>query len=121
MGAEGAILCHVLYAWAVSYGVDEYGQLDVVEGGGVEYEPVDMFVPGASEQKREGDRRRRMEKMSAVVRVILKEIDEGGVMRKPTWDGVRCLLLVLPLTEGKLYSSGSTWIKANILRCRDAS
>jgi hypothetical protein len=34
MGPEGAILCHVLYAWAVSYGVDEQGQLDVPDGGG---------------------------------------------------------------------------------------
>ncbi|WVW83759.1 hypothetical protein I302_105780 [Kwoniella bestiolae CBS 10118] len=100
MGPEGAILCHVLYAWAVSYGVDEYGQLDVPEGGGAPLESISLLSPGDAEMNRENDRQKRKEKMRFVIEIILKEIDEYGLMRKPTWDGVRVLLLVLPLTDG---------------------
>ena len=101
MGPEGAILCYVLYAWAVSYGVDQRGLLDVPEGGGVPDAPIDMLNPDTGELKREADRQRRRTKMIGVLEVILKRIDQCGVMRKPTWDGVRALFLVLPLTEGK--------------------
>lgn len=100
MGAEGAVLCHVIYAWAVSYGVDEHGRLDVPEGGG---EPLGVLsVAGTSENelRREADRQRRMAKTRSAVQIILNEIDEIGILRKPTWDGVRVLLLILPLTEG---------------------
>ncbi|KAK8864304.1 hypothetical protein IAR55_001551 [Kwoniella newhampshirensis] len=100
MGPEGAILCHVLYAWAVSYGVDENGLLDVPEGGGAPLDDVNLLGPSESETIREGDRQRRMEKMRYVIEVVLREIDECGVLRRPTWDGVRVLLTVLPLTEG---------------------
>lgn len=100
MGAEGCILCYILYAWALSYGVDESGQLDVPEGGAVPIEVYEMRHVGKSEMRREADRQRRKSKMLGVLDVILKRIDELAIMRKPTWDGVRCLLLVLPLTEG---------------------
>ncbi|WRT66252.1 uncharacterized protein IL334_003205 [Kwoniella shivajii] len=100
MGPEGAVLCHVLYAWAVSYGVDHYGRLDIPEGGGAPLENINLLSPGDGELQRETDRLKRKEKMRAVIEVILKEIDECGMMRKPTWDGVRVLLLVLPLTDG---------------------
>ncbi|WVQ67810.1 uncharacterized protein L199_006015 [Kwoniella botswanensis] len=100
MGPEGAILCHVLYAWAVSYGVDEYGKLDVPEGGGAPLEDISLLGPGDAEMKRENDRQKRKEKMKFVIEIILKEIDEYGLMRRPTWDGVRVLLMVLPLTDG---------------------
>ncbi|WWC70299.1 uncharacterized protein I206_104249 [Kwoniella pini CBS 10737] len=100
MGPEGACLCHVLYAWAVSYGVDEYGQLDVPEGGGPSLQDISLLGPGDLELKRETHRQTRREKMRSAIEVILREIDEFGIMRKPTWDGVRVLLLVLPLTDG---------------------
>jgi hypothetical protein len=100
LGQEGAILCHVLYAWAVSYGVDEYGQLDVPEGGDTSGSPISLLDPGKDEIKRENDRQARFKIMKAAVEIILDEIDACGILRKPTWDGVRVLLLLLPLTEG---------------------
>lgn len=100
LGPEGAILCHVLYAWAVSYGVDEHGRLDVPEGGGTSGSPISLLEPGKDEIKREEDRQARFAKMRTAVEVILQEIDTCGILRKPTWDGVRVLLLLLPLTEG---------------------
>lgn len=100
MDIENAILCHVLYAWAVSYGVDEYGRLDLPEGGREPLTGVNVTSACSGEVQREKDRSVRMEKMKSAVEVILKEIDDCGVMRKPTWDGVRVLLMILPLTEG---------------------
>lgn len=100
MGPEGAILCHVLYAWALSYGVDANGELDVPEGGLEPLGPLPLDNASDNELLRELDRQRRFSNMREAVEVVLKEIDECGVMRKPTWDGVRVLLLILPLTEG---------------------
>jgi hypothetical protein len=31
---------------------------------------------------------------------LLHLVDLHGIMRKPTWDGVRVLLLIWPLTQG---------------------
>ena len=42
--------------------------------------------------------------MKTAIDVILDEIDACGILRKPTWDGVRALLLLLPLTEGTSLS-----------------
>ncbi|ODN79767.1 hypothetical protein L202_03678 [Cryptococcus amylolentus CBS 6039] len=100
MGTEGAILCHVLYAWAVSYGVDEHGNMDQPDGGGQPLDTINLDQPTEVELEREKHRARRRAKMKEVIEIILKEIDEAGLLRKPTWDGVRVLLLILPLTDG---------------------
>lgn len=100
MGPEGAVLCHVLYAWALSYGVDHRGELDIPEGGGESLGVLSVVSPGPNEMRREADRQTRFEQMRKVIEIALREIDEIGIMRKPTWDGVRVLLLILPLTEG---------------------
>jgi hypothetical protein len=42
-------------------------------------------------------------KLHAVVRTILGKIDQFAIMRRPSWDGVRSLLLILPLSEGKFH------------------
>jgi hypothetical protein len=81
--------------------VNEYGQLDVPEGGGDPINGISLLEPGQNETKREQDRQTRFEKMRVAVDVILEEIDACGILRKPTWDGVRVLLLLLPLTEGE--------------------
>jgi hypothetical protein len=101
MGTVGAVLCHCLYAWGVSYGVDERGQLDVAEGGAEPLGPLNLLNVTESEARRERERQRRMEKLNRVVRTILREIDEYGLLRRPSWDGIRALLLILPLTEGE--------------------
>jgi len=45
-------------------------------------------------------RRETRERTNAMVKEVLTLIDAHGVMRRPTWDGVRVLLLILPLTQG---------------------
>jgi hypothetical protein len=81
--------------------VNEFGELDVDDA-----DQADDVLPGvnvetSARQAREHSREQRKRKTNAVVQTILKEIDDAGVMRRRTWDGVRCLLLVLPLTECK--------------------
>jgi len=61
---------------------------------------ISLLDPGKDEVKREADRQTRFTKMRVAVEIILQEIDACGILRKPTWDGVRVLLLLLPLTEG---------------------
>jgi hypothetical protein len=50
---------------------------------------------------REVARQRQLDRTNSAVREILREIDHAGIYRNVTWDGVRCLFLVLPLTESK--------------------
>jgi hypothetical protein len=102
MGHEGSLMCHILYAWACSYGVDEAGALDVPERnwpGGIL--PAENGYVWGHDQVRDRDRLKRRAKTDGVVANILKEIDDAGIMRRHSWDGVRCLLLILPLTECK--------------------
>ncbi|KAL7409829.1 hypothetical protein BDY24DRAFT_401974 [Mrakia frigida] len=80
LGPVGSIIPHVLYAWALSYGVDESGK--------------EAPPPTTNE-----DRIRRRQKCNEIVTECLGEIDRYAVMRRPTWDGVRVLLMILPLTE----------------------
>lgn len=83
--------------------MDENGQLDIPEGGAAPDGPIDLTKAGEGEMKREADRQARKTRMVAVVELILRKMDEAGIMRKPSWDGVRALLLILPLTEGTLW------------------
>lgn len=105
MGPEGAVLCHTLYAWGVAYGVDERGQFDVSEENHEPLTPISLVAVGEAEARRDVDRQRRLEKLNRVVRTILKEIDEYGILRKPSWDGVSALLLFLPLLDGSVATS----------------
>jgi hypothetical protein len=107
-----------LYAWAVSYGVDEHGQLDIPEGGSVPLTHISLIEPGKEEIQREEERNIRFNKMRWVIDIILEEIDACGILRKPTWDGSRVLLLILPLTEGK-SSLKVIWDKMLIIRYFD--
>jgi hypothetical protein len=64
------------------------------EGGAAPLGPLSLVAPGDNEMRRESDRQGRFHRMKAVVEMVLREIDECGIMRKPSWDGVRALLLM---------------------------
>lgn len=78
----GQLVAILLVVWAASFGVDEYG--------------VDNTQHGDRPNLRE-----RKQNINEMVSELLVLFDIHGVMRKPSWDGVRALLLLLPLTEGK--------------------
>ena len=69
-----------LVVWAASFGVNEFGLDDTQEGA--------------------ADIRQRKEQVNDMLQELLYLVDLHGVLRKATWDGVRLLLLLLPLTQG---------------------
>ncbi|CDZ96900.1 hypothetical protein [Phaffia rhodozyma] len=80
LGPVGAILARTMLAWAYSYGVDRFGNEE-------------------SSPTTNDDRQRRRRRCNRVAKYCLEDIDHLGVMRKPSYDGVQVLLLILPLTE----------------------
>ena len=80
MQFPGQLIALVLVVWAASYGLDE---------GGDE-------VP----ELRSEDEQQRKERVNEMLIELLYLVDIHGLLRRPTWDGVRALLLILPLTEG---------------------
>ncbi|THH06755.1 hypothetical protein EW145_g3862, partial [Phellinidium pouzarii] len=79
LGSTGMLLCMVIATWATSFGVNEAGEPEP-HGG-------------------QHAIRIRKERTNMMARELLQLIDLHGILRKPTWDGVRVLLLIMPLTE----------------------
>ncbi|KLO05903.1 hypothetical protein SCHPADRAFT_910706 [Schizopora paradoxa] len=79
LGTVGNLLCLVLATWAASYGINELGEPE----------------PHGGHQAL----RRRKERTNEMVRELLHLVDHYSLLRKPTWDGVRTLLLIVPLSE----------------------
>ncbi|GBE82350.1 hypothetical protein SCP_0407340 [Sparassis crispa] len=75
----GQLIALLLVIWAASFGVNEYGVEEVCDG------PVNL--------------RRRRDIVNEMLLEVLYLVDIHGILRKPTWDGVRALLLILPLTQ----------------------
>jgi hypothetical protein len=80
LGIPGQLIAMLLTVWAASFGVNEYGIEELHHGEAVI--------------------RNRREVTNEMVREMLQLIDIHGILRKPTWDGVRALHLLLPLTQG---------------------
>ncbi|KIJ44214.1 hypothetical protein M422DRAFT_30390 [Sphaerobolus stellatus SS14] len=79
IGIPGQLLAMLLVVWAASYGVDHYGEMEPSEG------PQAILT--------------RRERTNEMVRELIQLIDIHGILRKPSWDGVRVILLIMPLTE----------------------
>ncbi|CDO70783.1 hypothetical protein BN946_scf184798.g98 [Trametes cinnabarina] len=75
----GQLIALALVVWAASYGVNEAGE-------------------EAPEYSGE-DPKQRKERVNDMLAELLYLIDIHGILRKPSWDGVRLLLLTMPLTE----------------------
>jgi hypothetical protein len=118
LGHEGGLIAMILVVWAASFGLNECG-ISKVDYDGIAdpLEESDLHTTTAStktikkeETERASDNksmnpaasrdRERKEKTGAMLREVLELIDFHGVMRRPTWDGVRVLLLIIPLMEG---------------------
>ncbi|THH33868.1 hypothetical protein EUX98_g216 [Antrodiella citrinella] len=80
----GQLIAMALVVWAATFGVDEYGQV-------IQEEDPHEF-------------QQRAELVNEMLQEMLYLVDLHGIIRKPTWDGVKLLLLLLPLTQGKLPS-----------------
>ncbi|GJJ12260.1 hypothetical protein Clacol_006501 [Clathrus columnatus] len=79
LGIAGQLIAMLFVIWAASYGVDHCGKEDSWNGfQGIQY---------------------RKQTTNAMMQELLCLIDIHGILRKPSWDGVRVLLLAMPLTE----------------------
>ncbi|KAI0781054.1 hypothetical protein BD413DRAFT_464064 [Trametes elegans] len=75
----GQLISLALVVWAASYGINEAGE-EALDCGGE-------------------DSQQRKERVNEMLMELLYLIDIHGLLRKPSWDGVRVLLLTMPLTE----------------------
>ncbi|KAI0273782.1 hypothetical protein BC834DRAFT_855583 [Gloeopeniophorella convolvens] len=80
LGVPGQLIAMLLAVWAASFGVNEYGIEEGHRHGGA-------IISS------------RRETTNEMVREMLYLVDVHGILRKPTWDGVRALHLLLPLTQ----------------------
>lgn len=94
----------LLVTWAYSYGLNEHGlPLDETDSARspsaspMSDEPTSD--PGTSSKPLQGFHKTK-EKFDQMVQQILDLVDYHGIMRRPSLDGVRALLLLLPLLEG---------------------
>lgn len=83
LGIPGQLIAMLLAVWAASFGVNEYGIEEL--------------------HHNEAVIRNRREATNEMAREMLYLIDIHGILRKPTWDGVRALHLLLPLTQGPWF------------------
>ncbi|KAJ7197163.1 hypothetical protein GGX14DRAFT_668328, partial [Mycena pura] len=107
LGNEGQILVHLLVVWAASFGIDERGlpeneELSRPSSASAEDGPSasrcgSRKTNGALMSER--SRAERKNRTEAMVQELLVLIDSHAIMRRPTWDGIRVLLLILPLME----------------------
>jgi hypothetical protein len=85
LGPEGKLLAIILVIWAISFGVDESGK------------PLPPAVLDSASSRKE--------RCNKALSQVFQYIDQHGIMRRASWDGVRALLLLFPLTEGLYLSS----------------
>ena len=81
LDVPGRLVAMSLVVWAASFGHDEEGKLD-------------------QSFDREGWRLSAKSRTNNMVKELLYLIDSYGIIRKPTWDGLVALLIILPLTKG---------------------
>lgn len=112
LGTEGGLIAMLLVVWAASFGLNERGlpenndrEHDLVStssdpSNGNQHE--DISTARAKNVSFSLPQRKWKERTEAMLREVLELIDFHGVLRRPTLDGVRVLLLLLPLMEDAL-------------------
>lgn len=81
----GQLIALTLVVWAATFGVNEFGIEEM--------------------QESTADARQRKEHINEMLQELLYLIDLHGILRKTSWDGVRLLLLMLPLTQGACFGN----------------
>lgn len=109
---EGGLIAMLLVIYAASFGLDERGQptdnhsdLSIAETSLATSVIIKREDGGPSELTNTRNivserRNERKSRTDAMLREIIELVDLYGVLRRPSLDGVRALLLLLPLMEG---------------------
>jgi hypothetical protein len=92
LSPAGQLIASILVIWGASFGVNEYGREE--ENAAAEPQSPSAIPSDDAVRKR----RDRKDLTNRMLGQVLKTIDAYGILRKPSWDGVRALLLTLPLT-----------------------
>ncbi|KIY43640.1 hypothetical protein FISHEDRAFT_62691 [Fistulina hepatica ATCC 64428] len=105
LNPETHLLSMVVVVWAASVGVNEHGVVDNVAAAAAS-ESNRRFPRRASGNQRGSShdeldplRQTRKTRTAAMIRELLLYIDVHGIIRKPSWEGVAALLLLVPLLE----------------------
>ncbi|KAF5372942.1 hypothetical protein D9758_001674 [Tetrapyrgos nigripes] len=116
LSPEASLLAMLLVVWAASFGVDEYGVPIAPTNQSAVSASLDPNIPARNTRKSSGEIHAssnfkspvghaistihaRKERSEAMLKEVLELVDIHAVIRRPTWDGVRVLLLILPLLE----------------------
>ena len=91
----------LLVTWAASFGIDEFGSKEDTEDGESENDGNLHFALDGDDNLSNSKRRAKLLRTEAMTKEILTLVDLHGLLRRPSWDGVRVLLLLLPLTRGQ--------------------
>ncbi|KAF9532331.1 hypothetical protein CPB83DRAFT_759588 [Crepidotus variabilis] len=89
LGSEGGVVAMLLVTWAASFGLDE-------RGVPLSSKPDQSAHPYAPPRTQ---RSQWKVKTEGFIREILELVDYHGILRRPTMDGLRALLLLLPLLD----------------------
>ncbi|KAH7889892.1 hypothetical protein F5I97DRAFT_606993 [Phlebopus sp. FC_14] len=100
LNIEGQMLAMLLVAWAASFGVNEYGVEEDNQPTSPDSSTGPKLSPDADNELSDPGLRVRSLRTEAMTREILGLVDMHGILRRPSWDGVRVLLLLYPLTVG---------------------
>jgi hypothetical protein len=112
LGTEGSILAMLLVIWAATFGQDERG-LPFHDGDSgfssvygentrqTRQSSSSTVRPSSGLDTGHGYQGSRKENTDIMLRELLEAIDLHGLLRRPTWDGVRVLLLTIPLLDGE--------------------
>lgn len=103
------MLAMLLVTWAASFGVDEFGNEDTEDAASETHDNPHLAFDGGDNTS-DPKRRARMLRSEAMTREVLTLVDLHGLLRRPSWDGVRVLLLLLPLTHGKSVAIIGDWL-----------
>ena len=80
----------VFVAWASSFGLDH-------RGGAID---LRALMAASGQQPGATPRNLLQSRTNKIINEILAMVDTHGMLRNPTWDVARALLLLLPLTQG---------------------
>lgn len=133
LGSEGMVLALLLVVWAASFGVDESGMpmdddfdnsnpLHATEKASSPTISLDSTEvpcgPSNHVKSSQDDRKHRRQSITLMLQQILELIDSHSILRRPTVDGARILLLLVPLMEDASYLEKDAMYEAALSHTR---